>query len=224
MATNHTTLIQDIQDWLENDATEFTDNIDTFIRLAEERIARDLDARGHAQFRTSAALTVADTASASSALPSDFLRARYLRIQSGAFLLRKDETFIYEIDPSATAGTPKYYAEVGTADIESGATSFVVAPASSGGHTLDLGYVNRPSPLTASNATSWLTNNAEDLLLRACLLEGAIFMQMDDGDLQTHATTYNDALGSLLKEQKLRRDSDDYRKGERVENAGNSGV
>ena len=38
-----TTLTQDIKDWMENDGTEFSNETATFISLAEQRIARDID-------------------------------------------------------------------------------------------------------------------------------------------------------------------------------------
>jgi hypothetical protein len=44
MATmTYATLTQDIKDWMENDGTEFSNETDNFIGLAEQRIVRDID-------------------------------------------------------------------------------------------------------------------------------------------------------------------------------------
>jgi hypothetical protein len=44
MATmTYATLTQDLKDWMENDGTEFSNETDNFISLAEQRIARDIE-------------------------------------------------------------------------------------------------------------------------------------------------------------------------------------
>ena len=44
MATmTYSTLTQDIKDWMENDGTEFSNETDNFISLAEQRISRDIE-------------------------------------------------------------------------------------------------------------------------------------------------------------------------------------
>ena len=44
MATmTYASLTQDIKDWMENDGTEFSNETDNFIGLAEQRIVRDID-------------------------------------------------------------------------------------------------------------------------------------------------------------------------------------
>ena len=44
MATmTYASLTQDIKDWMENDGTEFSNETDNFISLAEQRISRDIE-------------------------------------------------------------------------------------------------------------------------------------------------------------------------------------
>ena len=44
MATmTYSSLTQDLKDWMENDGTEFSNETDNFIGLAEQRIVRDID-------------------------------------------------------------------------------------------------------------------------------------------------------------------------------------
>ena len=44
MATmTYATLTQDLKDWMENDGTEFSNETDNFISLAEQRISRDIE-------------------------------------------------------------------------------------------------------------------------------------------------------------------------------------
>ena len=44
MATmTYSSLTQDLKDWMENDGTEFSNETDNFISLAEQRISRDIE-------------------------------------------------------------------------------------------------------------------------------------------------------------------------------------
>jgi len=114
MALTYVQLKQAIQDWTENDSTEFTAAtgsgvapIDVCIANAELRITKELDLTAFRKTTTIAS----GTATTGVALPEDLVVLRFLRIQNGAHLYEKDETFIreYTNDPSTT-GTISYYA------------------------------------------------------------------------------------------------------------------
>ena len=113
MALTYVQLKQAIQDWTENDSTEFTAAtgsgvapIDVCIANAELRIEKELDLTA---FRKTTTI-LSGTATTGVALPEDLVVLRYMRIEDGAMLYEKDETFIreYTNDP-ATTGTIIYY-------------------------------------------------------------------------------------------------------------------
>ena len=114
MALTYVQLKQAIQDWTENDSTEFTAAtgsgvapIDVCIVNAELRITKELDLTAFRKTTTIAS----GTAATGVALPEDLVVLRFLRIQNGAMIYEKDETYIREYTHNpATTGTIIYYA------------------------------------------------------------------------------------------------------------------
>ena len=108
---NYSELVQAVKDYTENTETTFVNNINMFIRQAEERINRDVQIP---ELRKN----VTGNVSASNqylARPSDFLSTFSLAVIDGSnnftYLLEKEVNFIREAYPSAsTTGLPKYYA------------------------------------------------------------------------------------------------------------------
>ena len=89
----YTTLKQAIQDWMENDAAEFTAAtgsgvapIDLCIQLAEQRMYKDIDF-------TSGQKTTSATLSANTnivAVPQDLVAMRWVRVANGDWIYQKD--------------------------------------------------------------------------------------------------------------------------------------
>jgi hypothetical protein len=78
----------------------------------------------------------------------------------------------YWPDPITTA-TPKFYADYGF-------THWLIAPTPPDDSPIEIAYYEMAQPIDASNQTNWLTANAPDLLLYACLLESAPFLRSDE--------------------------------------------
>jgi hypothetical protein len=124
--------------------------------------------------RATAASTLAQGAY-TFALPADFVLGNdvYLTPTSGTArisLLQRDPTFLAALapDPAAyTVGTPpKYWAE-------DPAGSIVVAPAADTAYATQTVYCQRPAPLSATNATTWLSLHEPDLMFNACMVAGS---------------------------------------------------
>ena len=132
MATmTYSSLTQDLKDWMENDGTEFSNETDNFIGLAEQRIVRDIDPQA---FTTSAysSFNVNDRFVSK---PTDALIIRHiLYLDSDSkrnFLEKKTDEFIYDYWPtSATTGTPKYWTDYND-------TELLVAPTPSAALTIE---------------------------------------------------------------------------------------
>ena len=204
---NYNQIVDNIQAWTENDATEFTTKIPTIINLAELRIYKDADLT---VARKEANLGTPIVGQSTLAAPADLVVPRWLRITNGEYLLQKDETFIREyLSTASTTGTPKYYATAASG------TNFVFAPSFDSVSTLiRIGYTYRPAPLSAANTTTWLSLNAWDVLLFACLVEAAGFMKMEAQDLANWEARYQAAVQALRVEEQRRRRTDEYRTGE----------
>ena len=203
MATmTYSSLTQDLKDWMENDGTEFSNETDNFIGLAEQRIVRDIDPQA---FTTSAysSFNVNDRFVPK---PTDALIIRHLLyLDSDSkrnFLEKKTDEFIYDYWPtSATTGTPKYWTDYND-------TELLVAPTPSAALTIEMSYVQRLDTLSSSNTTNWLTINAQELLLFGSLMEACTFSKNRE-DLQIYSQRYKAAVDSINNQTRRRR-RDDY--------------
>tara|TARA_E500000318_G_scaffold94580_1_gene93982 strand:- start:1006 stop:1644 length:639 start_codon:yes stop_codon:yes gene_type:complete len=208
MSFTLTTLKQSIQDWTENDETTFVNEIDFFIKNAEERIFKlvDLD-----YFRKN----VTGTMTASNKFlqkPSDYLATYSLSYVNASnenvFLLQKDVNFLqeYTADPTST-GSPIYYASF---DVD----NFIVAPTPSTGFAVELHYYYRPASLTTDDSGStWISTNAPDALLYACLVEAYTFMKGEPDILQLYNSRFGEAIQRLKGYAEGQENLDSYRRG-----------
>mgnify|MGYP005996119983 CR=1 FL=1 len=197
-----------IQEYTENDETSFVTNLPLFIRMAEERILKNvqLNLFQKNQFGTMT------TANEYLAAPSDFLAPFSLSIDvSGAkeFLLFKDLDFVQTYTPnSTTTGQPKYYAQF---DVD----NFIIAPTPDANYTVDIHYLYRPTSITAGaeSGTTWLSENAELALLYACLVEAYTYMKGDPNTMQMYNQRLAEAVSRLKNLGEAQEPIDEYRNG-----------
>jgi hypothetical protein len=197
-----------IQDYTENDETSFVNNLPLFIRLAEERILKNVQLN---LFQKNQGGTMTSGNQYLGA-PSDFLAPFSLSIDvSGAkeFLLFKDLDFVqtYTPDPTTT-GQPKYYAQF---DVD----NFILAPTPDANYTTDIHYLYRPASLTAGadSGTSWLSENAEITLLYASLVEAYIYMKGDPNLMQMYNQRLAEGIARLKNLGEAQETMDEYRYG-----------
>lgn len=206
-------LYQRLQDWAENAGPEYISNIGAFIENAEARCYREID---FDVLRRIVTLTLTNGVSTVNA-PDDFYICRFLTLidsnDNRTPLLPKDPSFISEFWPVATTtGTPLYYAMLNQG-------AFSLAPTPGSGFTTELGYTNRPIPLSASQQTTWLSIHCADLLFYACMVEAATFMKQTpqaaaaDQTATYYETRYQQAKQAAMQEEQRKR-SDEYRNGE----------
>ena len=99
--------------------------------------------------------------------PSDWLIGRDIVLTGNGLTLmpeRRDDTFLRAYWPDRSQmGQPKYWAEPTPATL-------MLAPTSDGAYAVELSYTSRPAPMTDGNPTTWLGDNAPDLLFYACMI------------------------------------------------------
>jgi len=202
MATmTFSTLTQDLKDWMENDGTEFSNETSNFISLAEHRIARDVDPYA---FHESANSTF-NTGDRFVSKPVDArVIFHFLYLDSSGnrkFLEERTDEFIYDYSPNTSnTGTPKYWANYSD-------TAILVGPTPNADLTVEMTYSRRLAELSSSNATNWLTENAQDLLLYGCLMEAATFTKNRE-DYAVYTTRYQAAVESVNNQARRRRRDD----------------
>jgi len=200
MATTYADLKTDIQTWMQNTGTDFTNQLDTFINNTEQRLLREIDPEAFV-FNKYTSLT-----SGSRFLnnPSDLLVIKNLLIQNGddrIFLEMKTDEFVYEYWPDATqTGLPKYFANYDD-------DSTLLAPTPNSNYTVEMQYVARIETLSSTNTTNWLTENADDALLYGCLSEASIFTKNME-DYALYDKRYQEIVAGLNNQSRRRRRTD----------------
>tara|TARA_A100001515_G_scaffold19825_1_gene14642 strand:+ start:345 stop:1196 length:852 start_codon:yes stop_codon:yes gene_type:complete len=153
MSFTLTTLRTALKQYTENTETSFVSNIDLFIRLAEERILKNVQLNVFEK-------NVSGTMTSSNqylACPSDFLAPNSLTITNSSeysYLQFKEKEFVQTFTPnSATTGVPRYYAQF---DVD----NFIIAPTPNSGYTVDLSYFYRPASLSESTITFTVSSSS----------------------------------------------------------------
>jgi hypothetical protein len=209
MSFTFATLKSAIQDYTQNDETNFVSNLSNFIRLAEEKIFKSVQL-SYFKKNASGAMT---SGNRFLACPSDFIAPYSLSITSSSnieFLLFKDLDFIQTYNPNAsTTGIPKYYAQF---DVD----NFILAPTPNAALTTTLSYFYRPASLTAGadSGTTWISENAEIALLYGSLVEAYTYMKGEQDILSLYNAKLNEALIGVKKLGESTEVSDTYRAGQ----------
>jgi hypothetical protein len=200
--TTYAELVQNIKDFMEDDGTEFSNEIDKFIDLAELRISRDVITPEFKRKVTSA-FTANDPFLT---MPTDLVTLEHLQVINSnvrTLLLLKSDEFITEYWPNRTStGVPKYYTYFDTSTI-------YVAPTPSSNLSIELSYKRRLPALSSSNTSNWTSINAADALLYACLIEATVFNR--NYNLQDRYTAmYQQAVKAINNEQSTKLSSDNF--------------
>ena len=207
MSFTLTTLKQSIQDWTENDETTFVNELDFIIKNAEERILKSVDLDFFRK-NVEGGLT---TGNKFLQKPSDYLATfslSYVKDSANVFLLQKDVNFIQQYTPNpATTGSPIYYASF---DVD----NYIVAPTPDADYVAELHYYYTPASLTTDDSgTTWISTNAPDALLYACLIEAYSFMKGESDLLQLYTSRYGEAISRLKVYGEGQENTDAYREG-----------
>ncbi len=200
--TTYAELVQNIKDFMEDDGTEFSNEIDKFIDLAELRISRDVITPEFKRKVTSA-FTANDPFLT---MPTDLVTLEHLQVINSnvrTLLLLKSDEFITEYWPNRTStGVPKYYTYFDTSTI-------YVAPTPSSNLSIELSYKRRLPALSSSNTSNWTSINAADALLYASLIEASVFNR--NYNLQDRYTAmYQQAVKAINNEQSNKLSSDNF--------------
>jgi hypothetical protein len=118
----------------------------------------------------------------------------------------RDDTFITEYNSSGSTGFPKYYATFRENAIE-------VAPTPSSAFVVQLDYIYTPDGLSPTNTETYISVNAPELLLYACLVEAFAYLKGPMDMYKLYQEKYNMALQGFTLEQTGRRRRDEYQDG-----------
>ena len=206
-----------IQNYVENDETTFVSTLDDIIKNAEERIF-ELVQFDFFKKNVSGNVTLGNRFLTA---PSDYILSTYLAVVDGSgdytYLEKKHSSFMqeYTVDPtdSTLRGKPLYYAdydkELSTAS--SNGSTLVLAPVPDSNYTVELQYIYKPASLVSSTTGTWLSQNARNGLLFACLSEAYLFMKGDAQLQEQYERRFQEEISRLKNRAEGRGRRDEYR-------------
>jgi len=200
-------LVTNIRNYTDVDANVFSEGvINTFVTMAENRILRDIDLDVF-KLEDTGNLTAGNRFLGA---PVGILTHRYLMVvveDERIFLDFRDQSFMREYWPDyAQEGVPKYYSVWDQ-------NTFSVAPTPDQNYQVQMGYIYRPAQLSATNPTTWISTNAPEALLYACLIQAYSYTKGPPEMLNYFNQSYQQAIQGLGMEQQGRRRRDEYRDG-----------
>ncbi len=160
--TTYSGLVSILEEYTEDDSTEFSSQVQGCINRAEERLLKDLDL---SIFNKSNSTTTASGSSTTSKPVKTVPTLSIWFTAAAAPAIRKSHDFIQAYGGS---GRPLYFFE--------DKDDIYWAPVPDDNYAIVVRQIARPTPLSASNTTNWLTDNVADLLLWASLVESEAFL------------------------------------------------
>jgi hypothetical protein len=168
---------------------DLTDQIPEFIRLAQDRLSRDLYIR-----QTLKVATTKTTAGDSTVeLPSDFVSMKDIHISSTdpiQTVTFQSTSNFFRNSRATASGLPTFYTLLGS--------EFQFAPIPDKDYTLKMVYYHKPPYLSDTVSSNLWLATTPDLLLYAALGEAEPFL-MNDERIATWASLYDRGVNSLQK-------------------------
>ena len=217
MAYTLDNLRTDIRSYTEVSSNVLSDSVlGTIIVNSENKIYREVDSDQDRHYATSNAIV----GNRYVTIPDNLRFIRYVQLKDTAgnqyYLEQRDTSFMAEY--YSTPGTqavdiPKYYANW---DEE----FWVLAPTPDKTYEITLAYNKQPDTITDTTSSpapatsgTYLSNNYQDLLLYACLVNTYGYLKGPQDMLQYYQGAYEKALYSYAIEQQGRRRRDEYADG-----------
>ena len=166
-----------LQNWNEDDSTEFSASIPDIIARAEDRVFRTVP--GLLDHRTLETGNVSSGNSLFTTTATDIRGIRYLYLTISnvkTFLEERKDEYIEDYWTSTNTGTPKYYA-LHTATTSG--TTFLLAPIPNTAFAYTLKYTRIPTRLSSSNTSTYVSVNHPDILIKASLYEASVFLNRE---------------------------------------------
>ena len=177
---------------LERQDTAVVNALPAFITLAEFEIALEIKSLGQLQLMTS----TMTSGNAILAKPARWRKTVSMNVTDSSgdkqpVLLRKYE-YLTSYWPDATStGMPLYYADTDW-------DHWYLAPTPNTNYSFEVLYYERMAPLSSTNQTNWITQNAPNAMLYGTLLQAMPFLK--DDQRQIFQQKYTEAMASLKTE------------------------
>ncbi len=160
--TSYTSLLNMAPRYVDNNAAEFIAILPTLINRAQDRIQRELELD---MWRTMVASQ--SLSAATFTRPSSWLKIYSVYVPaSSTFIERRSIDYVRWL---ATSAAPRAYAEYTE-------TQLLFGPTPDTTYTIDFETLQKPTALSTSNETDWMTENVPELLLFGTLSSAETFL------------------------------------------------
>ena len=206
---NYSSLVSQIQNFLEDDSTELSNSINDIIAQAEEMIFQRLPSLPC--FRQNATGNFVVGTSEYTVANARMIRQVFLTDSSSnrIYLDHRIDSYLKDFHPNAsTTATPEMYS---TKNATTSGITITVAPTPSATLAYQVDFVAPVTGLSSSNTTTWIGDNAENVLLSAVLYETSAFLKAPE-TLQLYKTQFDEAI-ALFQQEMARNYTAEYNAG-----------
>jgi hypothetical protein len=195
---DYATLVTNIQNFLEDDSAELSASIDQIITQAEDMIFQRLP-NLPCYRQTSSADNDLAAGTADYVVPTARMIRQVSVVTSNVtrYLNHRVDSYLRDYWPNATLqGTPEFYS---TKSAGTSGTTITIAPTPSAADPYLVDFIAPEAGLSSSNTNNWIGDNAENVLLSACLYEASAFLKAGE-TLALYKTQFDEAVGLLVQE------------------------
>ena len=194
---SYTTLVANIQNFVEDDSTELSNSIDTIIAQAEEMVFQRLPNLPCFRQVTTGNLVIGTFEY--TVATARMIRQASVTDASGNvnYLNHRVDSYLRDYWPnSATTGTPIMYS---TKNATTSGTIITLAPTPSATLAYQVDFIAPETGLSSDNANSWIDTNAPAVLLAAALYETSAFLKASD-TLSLYKAQFDESAQLLVQE------------------------
>ena len=193
---SYTTLKTKIQNFIENDGSEFVASIDDIIAQAEAMVFQRLP--NLPCFRNTFTGTLITNTSDYTIANARMIRQVCITDSSNkVYLNHRIDSYLRDYWPnSSNTGTPIMYS---TKSSGNDGTIITIAPTPSADLAYQVDFIAPETGLSSSNTTTWVDSNAPNVLLSAALYESSAFLKAPE-TLQLYKTQFEEAVNLFVQE------------------------
>ena len=193
---SYTTLKTKIQNFIENDGSEFVASIDDIIAQAEAMVFQRLP--NLPCFRNTFTGTLITNTSDYTIANARMIRQVCITDSSNkVYLNHRIDSYLRDYWPnSSSTGTPIMYS---TKSSGNDGTIITIAPTPSADLAYQVDFIAPETGLSSSNTTTWVDSNAPNVLLSAALYESSAFLKAPE-TLQLYKTQFDEAVNLFVQE------------------------